>query len=192
MACLADDTILAYYRGELGQAAMTEVEHELDRCAECRELMVTIGAAWRGNDSALGDEFRQGTTVGRYVVEAKLGAGAMGVVYRARDPALGRDVALKVMAHPSPELAERLRGEAQAMARLAHRHVVPVFDVGAQGNQTYVAMGLVRGATLRAYLATPRRRGDIVERFAQAAEGLAAAHDAGNNHRDFNTEKQLL
>jgi tetratricopeptide (TPR) repeat protein len=192
MSCVSDTTILAYFRGELDRDATGVVEHELDRCLDCRELMLLVAAEWRHNDGALGDELRSGTTIGRYVIEDKLGAGAMGVVYRAKDPALGRELALKVMAHPSPVLAERLRHEAQAMARLAHKNVVPVFDVGADGNQTYVAMGLVRGVTLREWLAGRRTRTEILECFAQAADGLAAAHDAGIVHRDFKPDNVLV
>ncbi|HEY6037150.1 MAG TPA: hypothetical protein VIV58_22880, partial [Kofleriaceae bacterium] len=117
MACVDDTTILAYFRGDLPEGQVAAISEELDQCDSCRELMLAVASAWRADDGALGDTRRPGTKVGRYVIDRVLGAGAMGVVYAARDPELEREIALKVMARPSPQLAERFRREAQAMAR---------------------------------------------------------------------------
>jgi tetratricopeptide (TPR) repeat protein/predicted Ser/Thr protein kinase len=192
MACVDDTSILAYFRGELAEPEVTAIEHELAHCESCRELMVVVAGEWRHHDGALGDRRGVGSTVGRYVIEAVLGAGAMGVVYEARDPDLARTIALKVMARPSPELGERFRREAQAMARLSHRNVVPVFDVGGAGAEAFVAMELVRGATLREWLRTRTPPLRVLDVFAQAADGLAAAHAAGIVHRDFKPENVLV
>ena len=192
MACVDDTTILAYFRGDLPEDRVAAIGEELDRCESCRELMLVVASAWRADDGALGETRRPGTQVGRYVIESALGAGAMGVVYAARDPELDRTIALKVMARPSPQLAERFRREAQAMARLDHRNVVPIYDVGGTGPEAFVAMALIRGVTLREWLATPRTVGAIAATFAQAADGLAEAHARGIVHRDFKPENVLV
>jgi len=192
MACVDDTTILAYFRGELGAEAVTAIEAELDSCESCLELMLVVASAWRADDGALGDTRRSGSTVGRYVIDRVLGAGAMGVVYAAHDPELDRAIALKVMARPSPQLAARFRREAQAMARLDHRNVVPVFDVGGEGSEAFVAMALIHGVTLREWLRAPRSVAEIAGAFAQAADGLAAAHARDIVHRDFKPENVLV
>ncbi len=171
---------------------MAAISEELDQCESCRELMLAVASAWRTDDGALGDTRRPGTKVGRYVIDRVLGAGAMGVVYAAHDPELDRQIALKVMARPSPQLAERFRREAQAMARLDHRNVVPVYDVGGEGPEAFVAMALIRGVTLREWLKTRRSLREIASAFAQAADGLAEAHRRGIVHRDFKPENVLV
>src|SRR5262245_30950224 len=137
-------------------------------------------------------ELAPGNHVGRYVIVAPLGAGAMGVVYSARDPELDRTVALKLVRTAAGSEAsqaavrERLRSEAQAMARLAHPNVVTVHDVGSVGDQLFIAMELVEGQTLAQWLAEGRRSvREIVAAFRAAGAGLAAAHAAGLVHRDF-------
>jgi WD40 repeat protein len=135
------------------------------------------------------------TRVGRYLVGEQLGSGAMGVVYRAHDPELEREVAIKVVraggSNPSNEL--RLLREAQAMARLRHPNVVPIFDVGPADGAVFVAMPLMEGGTLRRWLRGGERTFDaILDRFVAAGRGLAAAHAAGLIHRDFKPENVLL
>src|SRR3954465_7055759 len=125
--------------------------------------------------------------VGRYQIGEPLGAGAMGVVYRAHDPDLGRDVAIKlVRGNAASPSNVRLLREAQAMARLHHPNVVPIFDVGMADDAVFVAMPLIEGGTLKRWLRDGRRSfGDILDRFLAAGRGLAAAHAAGLVHRDF-------
>ncbi|RYZ41917.1 MAG: serine/threonine protein kinase [Myxococcaceae bacterium] len=135
--------------------------------------------------------------VGRYLLLRRLGQGGMGVVYAAYDPDLDRKVALKLL-HPnhqreSEEARSRLMREAQAMARVSHPNVIPVFDVGIWGDQVFVAMELVDGGTLGSWLKESKRSwNEVLEFYLQAGRGLQAAHDAGLVHRDFKPANVLV
>lgn len=136
--------------------------------------------------------------VGRYTPIRRLGAGASGVVYLARDTALQRDVALKLLATDDYEPlsaagSRRYLHEARAIARLSHPNVVEIFDVGVQNGMPYLAMELVDGGALDDWLTeAPRSHAEIIHAFLQAAEGLAAAHGAGIVHRDFKPANVLI
>src|SRR5512136_1525380 len=92
-----------------------------------------------------------GAKLGPYEIVAPLGAGGMGEVYRARDPRLGRDVALKVLPPESsgPDRAQRFEREARAVAALRHPHILGVYDVGSHDGQPYIVLELLEGETLR-------------------------------------------
>ena len=126
---------------------------------------------------------------GRYEIVGKLGEGAMGVVHRARDTALGRVVALKMLSAElghDDELAQRFSREAEAIGRLNHPHIVTVYDLGEFEGHAFMAMELLEGQDLRALIS---RAGEIplpdrVRILAQVAEGLGYAHTRGVVHRD--------
>ena len=138
----------------------------------------------------------RGAAVGRYVVLEKLGAGAMGVVYSAFDPELARKVALKLV-RPRPgrrskRARDRLLREAQAMARVDHRNVIGIHDVGTHHGRVFLAMEYVRGTTLREWQESERRTWEeVVAMYEQAGRGLEAAHRSGLVHRDFKPENAL-
>lgn len=134
--------------------------------------------------------------VGRYTVLGPIGSGGMGSVVRAHDPELQREVALKlVRAERMGDAGTRARlvQEARAMARLSDPHVAMVFEVGEAGEHLYVAMELIDGRDLRAWLDEgPRPWRAALELYQQAGRGLAAAHAKGLIHRDFKPENVVV
>jgi serine/threonine protein kinase len=127
--------------------------------------------------------------IGRYQVIERIGRGAMGVVYRAHDNAMGRDVALKVLTadlEDDPDIRTRFHREAEAAARLSHPNIITIFDVGEDADRFFIVMELLRGATLREFLkqsdATLGRKLDLMT---QLCAGLASAHNASIYHRDI-------
>ena len=136
----------------------------------------------------------EGRVISHYRVEALLGAGGMGVVYSARDLALGRMAALKVLPDVfTPSLRERLLLEADASSRLQHPAIATHYESGDVGGTAFIAMEWVRGETLRQRL---RRQGVAVsEALAWTAcvlEALSHAHAAGILHRDIKPENIML
>ena len=141
-----------------------------------------------------------GDLVGRYRLVARLGAGAMGVVWEAEDPQLDRRIAIKVV-HPrlarDTAATTRLLREARAMAKLSHRSVVTVHDAVEVDGRLFLAMELVEGTTLGQLLRarTPDALADWrrwLGMMIAAGEGLAAAHRRGVLHRDFKPDNVLV
>ncbi len=137
-----------------------------------------------------------GHRIGAYALVEELGAGGMGVVWRAHDSRLGRDVALKIL---PPHLAEhptalvRFEREARGLAALSHPGIVSIFDLGEDGDLRYLVTELLSGETLRQTLRKgplPWRR--AAEIGATIAEALAAAHAKGIIHRDLKPENVFL
>ncbi len=140
-------------------------------------------------------ELPPGSRVGSFVVRDRLGAGGMGIVYRARDERLGREVALKLLPpHLAADPTRRARffREARTAASVLHANVAAVYELG-EADPPYIAMELVPGETLarriaRGFVGVPE-----VHRIALAvASGLAAAHDRGVVHRDLKPENVMI
>ena len=152
------------------------------------------------HDARAPETLPPGTSVGRYVVGELLGSGAMGAVYEAYDPELDRTVAVKVMRSdavgsdvPPESLQAALLREALALAKLAHPNVVTIHDAGIYEGRVFLAMEHIRGLTLGAWAASPRRQWrEILRALIDAGRGLAAAHAIGLVHRDFKPGNVLV
>src|SRR5437867_2498209 len=137
-----------------------------------------------------------GSRLGPYEILAPLGAGGMGEVYCARDPRLGREVAVKVLPASfsnDPDRLRRFEQEARAAGILNHPNITAVYDVGTFDGAPYVVTELLEGETLRSRLAggplAPRR---AIDYSVQIAHGLAAAHEKGIVHRDLKPENLFV
>src|ERR1051325_1192575 len=139
---------------------------------------------------------RPGSRVGPFEVLALLGEGGMGEVYQARDPRLGRDIAIKVLTQDSARDADaiaRFEREARAIAALSHPNVLSIFDFGREDETLFVVTELLEGTTLRERLrGEPMNWRGAVSIGAEIAEGLAAAHSRGVVHRDLKPDNVFL
>ncbi len=137
-----------------------------------------------------------GTRLGPYEIRAPIGGGGMGEVYRARDPRLGREVAIKVLPSSFSADADRLRRferEAKSVAALSHPNILAIHDFGRHEAIVYAVMELLEGETLRGKLdAGPIPQKQAVDYALQVAKGLSAAHEKGVVHRDLKPENLFV
>ena len=136
-----------------------------------------------------------GIRLGVYEVQAPLGAGGMGVVYRALDTNLHRPVAIKFLsdALANPAARRRFQREAQTASSLNHPHILTVHDAGELDGRQYLVTELVDGGTLRDWTRGAKRNWrQTIELLTGVADGLATAHDAGILHRDIKPENILI
>jgi serine/threonine protein kinase/tetratricopeptide (TPR) repeat protein len=136
-----------------------------------------------------------GKTFGTYDIRALLGAGGMGQVYRAFDPRLGREVALKIIRRRVGEeesALDRLLREATLASALNHPNIVTIYETGLVGSDRYIAMELVEGSTLRQLAAQGLPLSRIVGIARQVAEALAVAHASQIIHRDIKPDNVMV
>ncbi|MFZ5445524.1 MAG: protein kinase domain-containing protein [Myxococcota bacterium] len=190
--CPDENTLIRFAHGEAGQ--LPALEAHLDACESCRRAVAAAASTQTLPSAPVSRDLAPGQRVGRYEIERELGRGGMGVVYQARDVTLDRRVALKLLHARRDDAAQaRLLREAQVMAKLAHPHVVPVFELGEWQQEVYLVMELVTGVTLEAWLKREKHATrEILDTFAAAGRGLAAAHAAGVVHRDFKPANVLV
>jgi hypothetical protein len=156
MGCLDDLTITNLVGNALPDPQRVAALAHLDDCRTCSELVAAMAVGSPRGDTEVA-RLAAGTAIARYIIERVAGAGAMGVVYAARDPQLDRTVAIKLVAASADARAkDRMLREAKAMAQLSHRNVVSIFDVGTFGDDVFLAMEFLPGRTLRQWLAERR------------------------------------
>ena len=181
--CPSDDELTGFVEHVLPPERRAHLEAHVDRCAICREAVGHVA-------STVEDGPKQ---IGRYRLDRKVGAGGMGVVWQAWDPALEREIAIKLI-HPELHDAlgrERALREARALARLQHPNVVAVHDVGEHEGDVFIATELIDGESLDRWQ-KGRMPAELLAAYAQAARGLAAAHALGLVHRDVKPSNILV
>ena len=169
------------------------------RCKQCSQVFIASATTDHVPGDAPPTAPGTGPTpqrIGRFEVRDKLGAGAFGIVYRAYDPHLEREVALKVPnagTLDSPRRVERFLREAKAAAGLRHPHIVPVFDAGQDGGRYFIASAFIEGKKLAD---TFDEKGTELRRAArlvrELAEALAYAHGQGIVHRDVKPDNIMV
>jgi len=190
--CLDANDVQDLMAGSASDERRRAVMGHLDTCDDCRDVVAAMARTLTSTGAPLPAASIDPTRLGRYTIVGPIGRGAMGAVYRATDPELSREVAVKRLHRNDPMLTERLVREARSMAQLSHPNVVQVYDVGVDGESPYIAMELVPGGSLREWLQAPRTVREIVRAFVEAGRGLAAAHAAGIVHRDFKPDNCLV
>ncbi len=194
MSCPDANALLDFAAGRATGAQRDALEHHLDGCGSCRDLVADLfSVADRGPVGP--PVLRPGDRIGRFVVRECLGRGGMGVVHSAFDERLGRVVAIKLLHREAQGGTARLVREAQAIARVSHENVVKVFGTGVLDDvrdTVFIVMERIDGTTLREWLATRRPLAEILAVFRGAAAGLAAAHAHGIVHRDFKPDNVMI
>jgi WD40 repeat protein/tRNA A-37 threonylcarbamoyl transferase component Bud32 len=201
---------------QLVEAALDSDRTPDEVCRDCPELLGEVRKQWEqvraveaemealfprpddppADDAAFRDEETGLPRIEGYDVEAVLGRGGMGVVYRARHRKLNRPVALKMIlagAYASPRDRARFEREAEAVAALRHPNVVQVYDSGEAGGRPYFTMEFVEGGTLAQKIAgTPQPAHEAAALVARVAEAMQVAHQRGIVHRDLKPANILL
>ncbi len=213
MECPSDDDLSSYLAGKILDADAAAIADHVASCRSCDALVEVLGSrppalgtdptvartvAVDGSSEvapARSAEPRAGDLVGGYVLQHRVGAGGMGVVWAAYDPDLDRLVAIKLIRDAVPALRVRFDQEVKITARLQHPSIVNIFEAATWCGEPYYVMKLVRGETLDRLIAT---RGALADRIALLAsviavvDAIAYAHDAGVIHRDLKPENVLV
>lgn len=204
--CPSDDQFVQLLQGQLEPSQLDAMHEHIEGCSSCAELarhialMITPLPLTSPPAMSPQEAMTTPTHIGRYRIKALLGLGGMGVVYRAFDPELERDVALKLLrpdldldtSHQA-EVEARQLAEARALATVEHPNVLPIFEVGQQLGRVYLVMQLVEGRTARAVaLSGQLDWPQLVALYLQAARGLKAAHHKGIIHRDIKPDNLMV
>jgi len=191
--CPSEAELLDAIEGRLGDADASAVTAHLDACELCRALIECVAdAGAQGTDPLIG------TVLGEYVVEERIGQGGMGIVYRARHPLIGKQVAVKLLRGRLSRDEASMKGllaEAQAVNAIGHRGIIDIFSIGQlPDGRRYIVMEYLVGAPLNEYLAatgklTPYQMLLLLDDVLAA---LGAAHAAGIIHRDLKPSNLFL
>ena len=171
----------------------------LDDTFDSSQLTIDDSSLTETEHEKVSIRLSRGQSLDRYMVLEKLGEGGMGVVYKAYDPELDRQVAIKLLSIKKKDTdsmtkaSARLFREAQALAQLTHPNVVGVYDVGRYRHHIYIVMELVKGTTLRQWQKEMKpNQNELLSVLIDAGQGLAAAHKAGLIHRDFKPDNVIV
>ena len=190
-ACPDENLVLAQHDGRLTGPEAASLAVHLRACGRCRHLLALLASG----GAAARDAPHPPARLGRYRLGARIGAGGMGEVWRARDPELDREVAIKLVRHAigdDARLHRALAREARLMAGIAHPNIVKIFDVGLIGEHTFIAMELCDGTNLAHALTTPPPMQHRIRWLLDIADAVAAAHGVGVIHRDLKPQNVLL
>ncbi|MBL8950992.1 MAG: serine/threonine protein kinase [Myxococcaceae bacterium] len=193
---LDEVTALELANGELALELREAAVAHLDACARCRQWVSVLGGevtqtAAEPTLIRRPGELLEGQQIGEYEVVGRIAEGGMGAVYKARQPLLGKNVAIKVLlphVAADPGLVDRLLIEAQAVNAIRHPNVIDVFSFGqTEWGQHYFVMEFLEGETLSQRLHAAGQLGPVeaIELLDQICAGLAAVHGAGVLHRDL-------
>lgn len=180
-------------------ASYPDLAAELQDLVGAAQLAQALGGTGSSLDPLVVAESGAATTsnsFGDYEELIEIGRGGMGVVYKARQKSLNRDVALKMMVRGSfatPDDLRRFRVEAESAAKLTHPHIVPVYEVGDRGGLPYFSMQLVEGETLAQRISrSPLSPREAAALLIPVCRGIAHAHRSGVLHRDLKPSNILL
>ena len=200
-SCLNEEQVNALTAGELDEAAVALAHSHIASCETCRAWVAMLVKLDRTSDprsdaaestTESSDPLR-GVTLGRYQLRTRIGKGAAGLVYRAFDPSLEREVAVKLLRDvDNDQWRKRMFREARAMAKLSHPNIVPVFDVGEVETDLFIAMELIEDGSMREWLKISPEWRSVVGRFVDVGRGLSHIHDSGFLHRDIKPENILV
>lgn len=141
-------------------------------------------------------EFKPGDEIGHYIIQERIGSGGMGIVYRAQQPAIRRDVVLKVLTTGlagDPKMLDRFNREVDMIAQLEHPYILPVYDFGQVSGEPYIVMRFLPGGTLFELLEGGQAsRTSLLKILDDVAQALDYAHDHGVVHRDLKPANILL
>ncbi|HKH74027.1 MAG TPA: protein kinase [Vicinamibacterales bacterium] len=202
------DRVKQVFQAALERSPASRPAFVAHACGDVRSLRAEVESLLRAHEQAgsfaeesaidgvRGRLMNRGDRLGPYDIVELAGAGGMGEVYRARDPKLGRDVAIKVLPPVFTSDARRLARfgrEARLLASLNHPHLLTVHDIGEIDGRPYLVTEFVDGGTLRAWIRSGARTWrQVVDLLAGVADGLAAAHSAGIVHRDVKPDNVLI
>ena len=187
MDCLAEEELLVASRAG-GLGGQPSLEAHLAECSSCSEVIASLVIASRDLEHAPWGS-RVGQRLGsRYRLDAQVGEGAMGVVYRGWDETLDRCVAVKVL-KPESLTPNSVDSEARLAAGIVHPNVVATYDVGRQDETHFVVSEFVEGESIRSVIGRgPLPESEVYRLASELAQGVAAAHHVGVIHRDLKPE----
>lgn len=185
--CLDANQALDFASASITAERRADIEAHLDGCEDCRYVVAEIFQS----DLVATKAPTEPTKVGRYELLDELGSGSAGTVFRALDPTLQRDVALKLIHCDSDTVRAAFLKEARVLARLTHSNITSIYDAGEEGTELFLAIELIEGGTLRDYQAQ-HSWGEVLRCYIGAGKGLLAAHLAGVIHRDFKPDNVLV